>query len=55
MDVRYVIKVVDLADRVSTLCYTDNRTDADNVRAAVTAAISGGEMTGVCIVQVVEY
>ena len=54
IDVNYVIKFVDAADRVSTLCCTDNRTDADNIRAAVTAAIASGKMAGVCYVLAVE-
>lgn len=47
---RYVIKFVDMADRVSTLCYTDNRTDAESIRDTITAAIAAGEMSGVCYV-----
>lgn len=47
---RYVVKYVDMADRVATLCYVDNRSDADNIRAAITAAIAAGEMSGVCYV-----
>ncbi len=54
IDVNYVIKFVDAADRVSTLCCTDNRTDADNIRAAVTAAIASGKMAGVCYVLAVD-
>lgn len=53
IDARYVIKIVDMADRVSTLCYTDNRTDAERIQAAITAAIAGGEMASVCYVMAV--
>lgn len=51
---RYVIKYVDMADRVSTLCYVDNRTDAESIRDTITAAIAAGEMPGVCYVLRVE-